>query len=122
MPDGLFSRSLQQSVRVIERVALWGQTQVRVWAPAQNEVLLLPESDLAPSGGADPHAVDRLLATIAAARIREALAGETLAAPFDASVIPLPHQLRALARATASDRVRYLLADEVGLARRSRRG
>lgn len=115
MPDWLFSRFLQQSVRVIERVELWGQTQVRVWASAQNEVLLLPESDLAPSDGTDPHAVDRLLVAIAAARIREALAGETLAAPLDASVIPLPHHLRALARATLHDRMRYLLADEVGL-------
>lgn len=115
MPDWLFSRSLQQSVRVIERVELWGQTQVRVWAPAQNEVLLLPESDLVLSNDTDPHTVDRLLMTIAAARIREALADETLAAPLDASVIPLPHQLRALARATSNDRVRYLLADEVGL-------
>jgi SNF2 family DNA or RNA helicase len=31
------------------------------------------------------------------------------------SVIPLPHQIRALSRAISSDRVRYLLADEVGL-------
>ena len=55
MPDWLFSRSLQQSVRVIERLELWGQTQVRVWAPAQDEVLLLPESDLAPSDGRAVH-------------------------------------------------------------------
>ncbi len=30
-------------------------------------------------------------------------------------VIPLPHQLHALSRAIAGDRIRYLLADEVGL-------
>ena len=57
MPDWLFSRSLQQSVRVIERVELWGQIQVRARAPAQNEVLWLPESDLAPSNGRAVHQV-----------------------------------------------------------------
>lgn len=31
------------------------------------------------------------------------------------AVIPLPHQIRALSRATTNDHVRYLLADEVGL-------
>jgi superfamily II DNA or RNA helicase len=31
------------------------------------------------------------------------------------SVVPLPHQIRALSRAISGDRVRYLLADEVGL-------
>ncbi|HKZ86418.1 MAG TPA: helicase-related protein [Anaerolineae bacterium] len=115
MSDWLFSRSLAQSVRVVERVELWGQQQARVWDPARNEVLLLPASDLASPDGTEPQAVHRLLSVIAAARIREALAGETLAAPLDASVIPLPHQLRALARATSDDRIRFLLADEVGL-------
>ena len=115
MPDWLFSLSLHRPVRVIERVELWGQQQARVWDPAQDRVLLLPASDLASADVADPRAVNRLLATIAAARIREALSSETLAAPLDATVIPLPHQLRALARATSGDRVRFLLADEVGL-------
>lgn len=36
-------------------------------------------------------------------------------APIEASVIPLPHQIRALSRVIGSNRVRYLLADEVGL-------
>jgi superfamily II DNA or RNA helicase len=34
---------------------------------------------------------------------------------MESNVIPLPHQLHALARAIAGDRIRYLLADEVGL-------
>ena len=38
-----------------------------------------------------------------------------LLAPIESSVIPLPHQIKALSRAISNDRVRYLLADEVGL-------
>src|SRR5439155_2322010 len=44
-----------------------------------------------------------------------ALAQDVLLAPLEAGVIPLPHQLQALSRAVTDDRVRYLLADEVGL-------
>lgn len=51
----------------------------------------------------------------AAAWVADALAREVLLAPIKSSVIPLPHQIRALSRAIANDRVRYLLADEVGL-------
>ena len=38
-----------------------------------------------------------------------------LLAPLEGTVIPLPHQLRALGRTMRGDRLRYLLADEVGL-------
>lgn len=51
----------------------------------------------------------------AAARVADALTQDVLLAPIESSVIPLPHQIRALSRAIASDRVRYLLSDEVGL-------
>jgi superfamily II DNA or RNA helicase len=51
----------------------------------------------------------------AAARVADALTQDVLLAPIESSVIPLPHQIRALSRAIANDRVRYLLADEVGL-------
>jgi len=45
---------------------------------------------------------------------------DVLLAPIE-SVIPLPHQLKALSKAVSSDRIRYLLADEVGLGQRQLR-
>jgi len=58
----------------------------------------------------------------AAAKVAEVLEGSTsateghvLLAPMESNVIPLPHQIHALSRAISGDRVRYLLADEVGL-------
>ena len=59
--------------------------------------------------------LDRTISTVAAARIAEALAQDVLLAPLQAGVIPLPHQLHALTLAGAGDRIRYLMADEVGL-------
>ena len=58
----------------------------------------------------------------AAAKVAEVLEGASstadghvLLAPMESNVIPLPHQIHALSRAVSGDRVRYLLADEVGL-------
>ncbi|OSM08496.1 putative helicase domain-containing protein [Magnetofaba australis IT-1] len=50
-----------------------------------------------------------------ASRIADTLTHDVLLAPIESSVIPLPHQIHALTRAMSGDRVRYLLADEVGL-------
>jgi superfamily II DNA or RNA helicase len=58
---------------------------------------------------------NELVFVSAAARIADAMARDALVAPLEGTVIPLPHQVHALARAMSSDRVRYLLADEVGL-------
>jgi superfamily II DNA or RNA helicase len=57
----------------------------------------------------------RIAYVAAAARVADALTQDVLLAPIESSVIPLPHQIKALSRAISGDRVRYLLADEVGL-------
>jgi superfamily II DNA or RNA helicase len=64
----------------------------------------------------------RIAYVAAAAKVAEVLEGSTsatdghvLLAPMESKVIPLPHQLNVLSRAISGDRVRYLLADEVGL-------
>lgn len=59
--------------------------------------------------------IDRITYAVAAARIADALTQDVLLAPLEAGVIPLPHQLYALTRAVTDDKVRFLLADEVGL-------
>ena len=48
-------------------------------------------------------------------KLLDALEDNLLLAPIQSSVVPLPHQLYALNRAISRDRIRYLLADEVGL-------
>lgn len=61
----------------------------------------------------------RIAYVAAAAEVLEgstsATEGYVLLAPMESNVIPLPHQIHALSRAISGDRVRYLLADEVGL-------
>lgn len=100
--------------RVIERLSLWGEAAYRVWLPAKDAVLRARGPDLAALSSVRPK-VEQILHATAAAKLQDALEDNLLLAPIQSSVIPLPHQLYALNRAVGQDRIRYLLADEVGL-------
>jgi SNF2 family DNA or RNA helicase len=73
-----------------------------------------PLAGLARSTAFSP-TVEHILHTAAAAKLLDALEDNLLLAPIQSSVVPLPHQLYALNRAMSQHRIRYLLADEVGL-------
>ena len=100
--------------RVIERQDVWGEVAYRVWLPAKDAVVRARAVDLATLESVRP-SVEQILHTTAAAKLLDALEDNLLLAPIQSSVVPLPHQLYALNRAVSRDRIRYLLADEVGL-------
>lgn len=100
--------------RVLERQDVWGELTYRVWLPAKDAVVRARAEDLAPLGSVLP-SVAQILHITAAAKLLDALEDKLLLAPIQSSVVPLPHQLYALNRAISRDRIRYLLADEVGL-------
>ena len=100
--------------RVVDRQDVWGETSYRVWLPTKNAVVRARASDLSVLGEIRP-TVAQILHVAAAAKLQDALEENLLLAPIQSSVVPLPHQLYALNRAMSRDRIRYLLADEVGL-------
>lgn len=100
--------------RVVDREEIWGETAYRVWLPGKDAVVRARPRDLSPLAAVQP-TVDQILHTAAAAKLLDALEDNLLLAPIQSSVVPLPHQLYALNRAMSRDRIRYLLADEVGL-------
>ncbi|MBN2137802.1 MAG: DEAD/DEAH box helicase family protein, partial [Sedimentisphaerales bacterium] len=110
-----FSPDHGQLCQVIEAQTLWGETICRGWLPGRDSVVRIPASKLKSLESADTGSPDDIAYIAAAARVAGALAQDVLLAPIESSVIPLPHQIRALSRVIANDRVRYLLADEVGL-------
>ena len=110
--------------RIIEEERLWGENLCRVWLPKQDAVVLVPRSSLSPlkTELQPEREAARIRYVATAAGVAEAIQGSPgasgahlLLAPVESRVIPLPHQLHALSRAVSGDRVRYLLADEVGL-------
>ncbi len=109
-----FDEGRRLRCQVLEHVNTWGQSAVRVWYPEAQTILLVAPDQLKPVQ--DLRTSPQEIAYItAAAKVADAIEENTLLAPIESSVIPLPHQILALLKAVSSDRVRLLLADEVGL-------
>lgn len=126
MADGwLFSATHRSHCKVLDEQTLWGQAVCHVWLPDRDVIMQVPQSSLRPLDDKPPLAdaeAARITYVAAAAKIAEILEGSSpdsgervLLAPMESSVIPLPHQLHTLKKAISGDRIRYLLADEVGL-------
>ena len=121
--DWQYSTVHNSACKVIEKQTLWGQTVCRVWLSNSDSVVRIPASGLIPIASRPSSlTTDHIAYVAAAAKVAEVLEGSTsatdghvLLAPMESNVIPLPHQIHALSRAISGDRVRYLLADEVGL-------
>ena len=113
--DWVWSREHRQAGRVVEAHELWGDAHCRVWLPAAEALVRVRAERLEPAARAGVPGKAWLAYVAAAGRVAGALTQDTLLAPIESSVIPLPHQIQALARATGGNLVRYLLADEVGL-------
>lgn len=105
---------LAASCRVVDRQDMWGETAYRVWLPTKDAVVRARFQDLALLDSIQP-SVSQILHIASAAKLLDALEDNLLLAPIQSSVVPLPHQLYALNRAMSQHRIRYLLADEVGL-------
>jgi superfamily II DNA or RNA helicase len=111
----VWSISHRQPARVEERFNLWGDEAVRLWLPQDDTLVRVRASEVRPLEASDLGHVERVKFTLCATRLANLAFEDVLLAPSDSAVIPLPHQIRALRRAVSGDRVRYLLADEVGL-------
>lgn len=103
-----------KTVQVIGVQQVFGMTTYRVYEPDTGKIYIAAESALTvESCLAQPSAAFVRFASLWC-RVKNELATGTV---FDISesVIPLPHQKYALERAIATNEVRYMLADEVGL-------
>jgi len=96
--------------------SLWDGLFYYVWIPDLDIFLRLHSEKVKPLDSTIALInEDKICYLAAASRISDALSQDVLLAPMESSVIPLPHQMRALSRALSNDKIRYLLADEVGL-------
>ena len=111
--DWVYLPSHHTHGRIIERAALWGHEIFRVWLPTSDSMVRVRSEEF--STQSSTLNAQHLTFVASAAKVADALTQDVLLAPIESSVIPLPHQVRALSRAISNDRVRYLLADEVGL-------
>src|SRR3954469_6860859 len=103
-----YSAAHGESVRILDVETVWNHTVYQVWIPRLATVERVPGESLTLARPAQATGLDRIAYAVAAARIADALTQDVLLAPLQAGVIPLPHQLHALSRAMAGDRIRYL--------------
>lgn len=113
--DWAWSQAHQQYVKVIDAAGLWGQQFYRVWLQQQDVVLKVLDTDLYNQPVQTIVTADALCYLATAAKIANVQQEDTLLAPIESNVIPLPHQLKALTKAMSKKQMRYLFADEVGL-------
>lgn len=119
-----YSTIHKATCKVIDEQTLWGQTVCRVWLPNQDAVVKVPKTALRSlnydfNPDIETHRISYISAAAKVAEVLEGKASSSndhiLLAPMESNVIPLPHQIHALSRAISGDKIRYLLADEVGL-------
>jgi SNF2 family DNA or RNA helicase len=113
--DWLYSTQHRQTCKILDSETLWGETFCRVWLVDEDTVARVPAGSLKPLDQLEPPNDATIAYVTAAARVADALNQDILLSPLESPVIPLPHQIQVVSRAISSDRVRYLLADEVGL-------
>lgn len=108
----LWCPHLNAWVQVIERRCLFGREVAKVVPEGGGNVSTVPADALLPDRPLDLPAA---FATVAGARIWQALGSDLFLAPLVSRVLPLPHQFRALRHALREFPVRRMLAEEVGL-------
>ena len=113
--DWVWSMHHGETGQVVAVEVLWGLRTLRLWLPTSNAIVRVTAETVSAVGDRPPPNELDLVFTAAAARIADALSTDALLAPVESKVIPLPHQLHALSRAMSGDKMRFLLADEVGL-------
>lgn len=102
-----------KEIEIISKRVLFGKniTQVRILSNGQ--ILDVPDSDL--EEDQPVYSSHELVFKAIAARIRNEVNSQKLLAPFESSVLPLPHQILALEKVMQGQFLRFLLADEVGM-------
>lgn len=105
-----------KSVEIIGRKTLFGKETLWIHILEDNSFAQVLRSDLE-EDMTDTNCIGlsyiRYIAI--AARIKEEMAQKRLLAPYESSLIPLPHQILVLEKVMQGVQTRFLLADEVGM-------
>ncbi len=102
---------------LLESKELWGYKTSKIWIPGEERVVQVSSDQLKP--GEEAKALfsgDFISYAAASGKLLNAFnSADILLAPMNSAVLPLPHQIHALQRALFGEKIRFLLADEVGL-------
>ena len=112
--DCVFDTVEKATVQILERIEMWGYTSYKVFNPSTGRVYKRAEEQLNTNCDVIQYDENYLRYVALLSKIKNETAGGFLSA-LSSGIIPLPHQLHVLNRAMATNNIRYILADEVGL-------
>lgn len=102
-----------KAVEVIGRKEIFGKKIAWIRILENNEFKQIPFEELAEEKISYDLSFIRFVAI--GAKIKDEVAKKTILAPYESSLIPLPHQILVLEKVMQSEQNRFLLADEVGM-------
>lgn len=112
--DFLFDTIEKVNVQILERIEMWGYISYKVFNPSTGRVYKRAEEQLNTNGDVIQYDGNYLRYVALLSKIKNETAGGFLSA-LSSGIIPLPHQIHVLNRVMATNNIRYILADEVGL-------
>ncbi|MCX6272568.1 MAG: DEAD/DEAH box helicase, partial [Bacteroidetes bacterium] len=102
-----------KEVAILSQKIVFGKQIAEVKILSTNEIKSVPFSELSD---------ERVLPTVAeisfkaiAAKIRNEVFRQSMLAPIESNIVPLPHQILALEKVMSGQFLRFLMADEVGM-------
>lgn len=102
-----------KACEVVGEKEVFGQRIAWIRLLEDNVFLEVPYEDLEKSNSF--YSIPYLRFIAIAAKIKDEVAKKNLLAPYESSLIPLPHQILVLEKVMQSPQNRFLLADEVGM-------
>ena len=105
-----------KSVEVIGSKTLFGKETLWIHILEDNSFAQVLRSDLEDDMTGNTNSGMAYIRYVSiAARIKEEMAQKRLLAPYESSLIPLPHQILVLEKVMQGIQTRFILADEVGM-------
>jgi SNF2 family DNA or RNA helicase len=102
-----------KEIELLSRKSVFGKIIAEVKVLATGEVLSVPFAELSDEKKI-PTDADIAFKAIAA-KIRSEVFKQSMLAPIESNIVPLPHQILALEKVMAGQFLRFLIADEVGM-------
>jgi SNF2 family DNA or RNA helicase len=102
-----------KAVEILGEKEVLGRDIVWIRFPEDHSVKQVAKSEL--TAGIDQLQIPAIKYISIAAKIQDEVARKNILAPYESSLIPLPHQILVLEKVMQSSQNRFLLADEVGM-------
>jgi len=112
--DYVFDSKNNERVKIVDVSTVWGFVSYKVFNPATEAVYKL-SSEAVTAEVKQDNSNEYYLRYVAMLAKIKSETSEGILSKLSSGIIPLPHQLHVLNRAVATNSVRYILADEVGL-------